>query len=175
MSSDVPRIAKLTGRSRVAMLDPTGRIVVDITNARADAIKLWTDGSCYPNPGPAGVGVLYEDPPYKLELSEFLGDATNNVAELVAVQRALHLVVDERAPVDVYCDSEYVIGSVALGWSASKNRPLILEVREVWARLRNARFVKVPGHTGVPGNERADYLAGLARKTQKTTLWRSDG
>lgn len=167
-------LVKVVGRSRVAMLDPTGRVVVDITEARLDAIRLWTDGSCYPNPGPAGVGVLYEDGPYHLELSEYLGHATNNVAELVAVHRALELVVDACAPVDVYSDSEYVIGSVALEWSASKNRELILNVRESWRRLRDARFVKVPGHTGVPGNEKADELAGRARTSMKTTVWRSD-
>lgn len=160
-------------RSRVASFGNAR--VVDMRDAREDAIRLWTDGSCYPNPGPAGVGVLYEDGPYLLELAEFMPTATNNVAELTAVLRALELVADRNAPVDVYCDSEYVIGTVALMWSASTNRELVAELRRVWLyEVRDARFVKVPGHTGVPGNERADTLAGWARKERKTLIWRND-
>lgn len=167
-------MTQMTNRSRVASLDPTGRKVVDMDGARPHAIKLWTDGSCYPNPGPSGIGVVYEDGPYRLELSEFTGDGTNNTAELLAVLRALELVADPTSPVDVYCDSEYVIGSVALGWGASKNRELITACRRAWQRLYDARFVKVPGHSGVDGNEAADTLAGWARTTRQTMEWRSD-
>src|SRR5688500_11174011 len=47
----------------------------------ADAIHVWTDGACSGNPGPAGLGAVIIDGDDKKELSEYLGEATNNIAE----------------------------------------------------------------------------------------------
>src|SRR5215467_14329662 len=44
----------------------------------ADAIHVWTDGACTGNPGPAGLGVVIVDGEDRKELSEYLGQATNN-------------------------------------------------------------------------------------------------
>jgi len=43
-------------------------------------IQLWTDGACTGNPGPAGAGVLFRHKGTEREISEFLGQGTNNIA-----------------------------------------------------------------------------------------------
>ena len=49
--------------------------------APADAIHVWTDGACSGNPGRAGLGVvIVGDGPGHREISEYLGEATNNIA-----------------------------------------------------------------------------------------------
>src|SRR5262245_36743652 len=55
----------------------------------ANAIHVWTDGACTGNPGPAGLGVVIVDGDKREEVSEFLGDGTNNIAELMAILRGL--------------------------------------------------------------------------------------
>src|SRR5512135_1031349 len=53
--------------------------------APKDAIHVWTDGACTGNPGPAGLGVVIVDGERKTEISEYLGEGTNNIAELTAI------------------------------------------------------------------------------------------
>ncbi len=57
-------------------------------------ITVHTDGGARGNPGPAGIGVAIYDADEKLmgELAEYLGEATNNVAEYAAIVRALQQV-----------------------------------------------------------------------------------
>jgi len=58
-------------------------------------VIIHTDGGARGNPGPSGIGVAYYDEKNALmhEFSEYIGVATNNVAEYVAIVRALeHLV-----------------------------------------------------------------------------------
>lgn len=54
-------------------------------------ILAYTDGGARGNPGPAGIGVyiIREDGSVLKEVSEFLGNATNNFAEYQAVMVAL--------------------------------------------------------------------------------------
>ena len=128
----------------------------------ADAIHVWTDGACTGNPGPAGLGVVVLDGRDRKEVSEYLGHGTNNIAELTAVLRGLDLVADRNRPVLVYTDSSYSIGVLSMGWKAKANVELVAEIKDAIARFSDVRFVKVPGHAGVPENERCDELARTA-------------
>jgi ribonuclease HI len=155
---------------------PPGRVggpihVGDMPSRRGPqhAIQLWTDGACSGNPGPAGLGVSREFRGELIELSEYLGEGTNNIAELTAILRGLALVDDPDAPVDVMTDSEYCIGLLGKGWKAKKNQDLVAELRRSIARFSDVRLIKVPGHAGVEGNERADELARAAIAARRST------
>jgi ribonuclease HI len=124
-----------------------------------DAIQVWTDGACTGNPGPAGLGVVIIDGGHRVELSEYLGEGTNNIAELMAILRGLESVKDKQRPVVVYTDSAYSIGCITKPWKPKKNVELIDELREIARRFSDLRFVKVAGHAGIPLNERVDQLA----------------
>jgi len=128
----------------------------------AHAAHVWTDGACTGNPGPAGLGVVVLEGGQRREHSEYLGHGTNNIAELTAVLRGLDLVTDRTGPVLVYTDSSYAIGVLSLNWKAKANVELVAEIRDACARFDNLRFVKVPGHAGVPENERCDELARVS-------------
>lgn len=53
-------------------------------------ITIHTDGGSRGNPGPAAIGVSCDHQEQNLfEISEFIGETTNNVAEYTAVIRAL--------------------------------------------------------------------------------------
>jgi ribonuclease HI len=99
---------------------------------------MFADGGSRGNPGPAASGaVLYaEDGTVLAEVGEFLGRATNNVAEwrslVIGLGRARELGVDEIA---IRMDSELVVRQVT-GVYRVKHADLIPFATKVKALLR---------------------------------------
>ena len=133
----------------------------------AGAVEIWTDGACSGNPGPMGIGVVVIDGDTRRELGEYLGTGTNNIAELVAIERGISIASeltkgDRARPLRVYSDSSYAIGLLEKGWKAKANQELVARIRQSVAACPRLTFVKVAGHAGVPENERCDVLARQA-------------
>jgi ribonuclease HI len=144
-----------------------------VRNAHSDVlaaggpVEIWTDGACSGNPGPMGIGVVVLDSGKRRELGEYLGSGTNNIAELVAIERGIALAAevtggDRARPLRVYSDSSYAIGLLDKGWKAKANQELVARIRRVVDAVPHLTFVKVAGHAGVPENERCDELARVA-------------
>src|SRR3954471_14833624 len=73
----------------VKKAEPSGRHRVSVSmpmSAPKNAIVAYADGACSGNPGPAGLGVVVIDGGVRTEISEHLGVATNNIAELTAIE-----------------------------------------------------------------------------------------
>jgi ribonuclease HI len=136
-------------------------------------IEIYTDGACRGNPGPGGWAALLSTAGHEKEISGAEALTTNNRMELTAVIRALEAL---RRPVRarVYTDSEYVRRGIsewlpgwkARGWRTAARKPV--KNQDLWERLdelsaaHDIEWRWVPGHAGVPGNERADQLANEA-------------
>ncbi len=135
-------------------------------------VVAYADGACSGNPGPCGLGVVVIEGERRRELSEYLGVGTNNVAELTAILRAVECIVagDPRA-VTIFTDSSYAIGVLQKGWKAKANVALVAEVKQALKRLAVVELRYVPGHSGVPLNERADALATEAVRRRATRAW----
>ena len=134
----------------------------------SDAWIAYTDGACSGNPGPAGSGVVLVAPGGKMrEGHEYLGEATNNVAELTGILRALEWIPGDARAIVVHTDSQYAIGVLQKGWKAKVNQELVARTKRL-VQERGALLVYVPGHQGVPLNERADELARDAIRTRST-------
>ena len=81
-----------------------------------ETIIVNTDGGARGNPGPAGIGVVIRDADgnLKKEVSEFLGNGTNNFAEYQAVVIALETLKKmygkktKELKVDLRLDSQLV-------------------------------------------------------------------
>jgi ribonuclease HI len=135
-------------------------------------LQAWTDGACSGNPGPAGLGLVLRDGTHLVEVSEYLGRSTNNVAELTAILRAV-----VRAPADtpmtVHTDSQYSIGVLQGGWKAKANRALVQELKRELARRPLVRIQYTRGHAGDPNNERADALARRAVRSGESSETRA--
>lgn len=138
------------------------------TGPAAGELCVYTDGACTGNPGPAGLGVVVLGDSGRKELSEYLGAGTNNIAELTAIERALDMTEGRSEPVRIHTDSQYAIGVLTKGWKAKANRELIEGIREKLKDRSRVSIQYVPGHSGVPLNERADELAREAIKTRQT-------
>src|SRR3989339_872584 len=76
--------------------------------------QIFTDRAARGNPGPAGIGiVIRNNERVLLEVFDYIGTATNNVAEYSALLRGLEEALDmEIDHVEVFADSELVVKQV---------------------------------------------------------------
>ncbi|MCG8473229.1 MAG: reverse transcriptase-like protein [Desulfobacterales bacterium] len=110
------------------------------------------------------MGVFFRYGEHEREISRFIGEGTNNIAELTAIRVALEEVKKPELPVRIYTDSSYALGLLAKGWKAKANEELITAIRSLMTRFKSLAFVKVKGHAGFDENEKADHLATSAIK-----------
>ncbi|WP_435644282.1 ribonuclease H family protein [Streptomyces sp. H49] len=141
------------------------------------------DGASKGNPGPAGWAWVVSDDdertPARWEAGP-LGRATNNVAELTALERLL-TAVDPEVPLEVRMDSQYAMKAVTTwlpgwkrnGWKTSAGKPVANQelVVRIDALLdgRSVEFRYVPAHQvdGDPLNDFADRAASQAASVQE--------
>jgi ribonuclease HI len=152
------------GRKQAAAAGFATRVI------EGEHVAAYTDGACSGNPGPAGLGVVLLRGKERSELSEYLGVGTNNVAELTAILRAIEAFEGE-LPLLVHTDSQYAIGVLTKGWKPKVNQELIARIKNEMKRVKQLSLVYVPGHAGVPLNERADELARAAVAARATSGW----
>ncbi len=133
-------------------------------------VLIYTDGACKGNPGPGGWGAWLRAGGHERELWGGAKLTTNNQMELTAVIEALSSL-KRPCKVALYTDSEYVRNGITAwihgwklrGWKTADRKPV--KNVELWQRLDELNAAHqvswhwVRGHTGDPGNERADALA----------------
>jgi ribonuclease HI len=139
-------------------------------------IEIYTDGACRGNPGPGGWAALLQKGEHEKQISGAEALTTNNRMELTAVIRALQ-TLKQPVAARLYTDSQYVRRGItewlvawkARGWRTADRKPV--KNQDLWEQLEavSARhrieWCWVPGHAGVPGNERVDRLANEAIDT----------
>jgi len=142
-------------------------------DAAEGAVIVYADGACSGNPGPAGVGIVLIDGPSRRELSQYLGEGTNNIAELTAIELALLAIGPTARLVRIHTDSQYAIGVLSKGWKAKANVELVARLRTLLVQFPHIELRYVRGHSGVPLNERADALAveAVARRAPADWIW----
>ena len=135
-------------------------------------VVIYADGACRGNPGPGGWGAWLKSGEHEKEMFGGERQTTNNRMELTAVISALG-ALEKRCTVTIYTDSEYVKNGITTwihgwkkrGWKTADNKPV--KNIELWQRLdelnaaHSVQWRWVKGHSGDPGNERADRLANL--------------
>lgn len=140
------------------------RVVPPDENIPEDAVCIYTDGASSGNPGPSGIGILFRFGRHEKEVSRYIGITTNNVAELEAIKTAILELKTTKNPVRIYTDSSYSFGVLSLNWKAKRNVELIESIKKLMAGFNDLKLIKIRGHAGQEGNERADLLATRAIK-----------
>lgn len=131
-------------------------------------LTIYTDGSCWPNPGPEGgwAFLIVEGKKANLVAGRTHEETTNNRQEMHAILRALEAVrPDKDLVVQIRTDSEWCVKVFSGEYKAKKNLDLVGHIRRAWrkAAYGNAlELVHTRGHAGDPGNEIADVAAGGA-------------
>lgn len=151
-----------------------------MTEQRIASVVMYADGACKGNPGPGGWGIYLQSGDHVKELYGGELNTTNNRMELTAVIEGLN-ALKKRCSIDVYTDSQYVRKGVLEwmpkwklnGWKTSDKKPV--KNSDLWQTLDEAsvrhlvRWHWVKGHSGNPGNEKADALANLGVEKAMTS------
>ena len=136
----------------------------------SDEVVIYTDGACKGNPGPGGWGALMISGAHRRELRGGEPHTTNNRMELTAAIESL-AALKRPCRVQLFTDSQYVRNGIMQwlpqwkkrGWKTADKKPV--KNADLWVRLEQeierheVTWHWVRGHTGDPGNERADQLA----------------
>ena len=121
---------------------------------------LNTDGGARGNPGPAGIGVVLQDPDGNViaETGRGIGETTNNVAEYSALIAGLELALERGVTeIDARSDSELVVAQVEGRWKIKNDRlrQLAVKARGLLEQFEKWRISHVPREE----NAGADRLA----------------
>jgi ribonuclease HI len=139
------------------------------------ALHVFTDGSSYGNPGPAGAGVYQFIPADPLDrgvyISEFISVYdTANLAELAALTIAAESITvalqaspaQSKPIIFIFIDSQYTLNMAQRVKLPEAN---VSAVRTLWSALdclealARVTFFHVPAHVGIFPNEVVDFLA----------------
>lgn len=137
---------------------------------------IYTDGSCYPNPGPGGYAAIIVTELGERIVTGKVAGSTNNRMELTAVVEALESL-PVGSSVTVHSDSAYVVnGSTRWvdnwqkrNWLTREGKPVVNQ--DLWERILLAKqihtvtFKWLRGHNGHVYNERCDALCRKARES----------
>lgn len=122
-----------------------------------------SDGAARGNPGPSGIGVVIKDENGVIvrEISEYIGETTNNQAEYKALLAALHGALSLGAEaIEIFADSELMVNQIK-GVYKVKNegiKPLFNEARGLLQKIKAYGIKHVPREK----NKEADRLANEA-------------
>ena len=143
-------------------------------------VQLITDGACLGNPGRGGWAAILRHGAAKKEVYGCEAHTTNNRMELKAAIEGLR-TLKEKCEVEVITDSQYVKNGITLwitawkkrGWLTSQKKPVVN--RDLWEELdeqvmqHEMKWSWTKGHASHEDNNRADELASLAAKEQRSS------
>ncbi|MDD9951404.1 MAG: ribonuclease HI [Zetaproteobacteria bacterium] len=148
-------------------------------------IYIFTDGACKGNPGPGGWGaIIVRCPDFVKEIGGHIPNTTNNQMEMLAAISALKDLNTEARKVRVFTDSNYLVqgmkswihGWKRKNWVNTQKKPVAN--KELWLELDQLsttltiEWHHVRGHSGHPGNERADSIASSFALNTPPTLYK---
>lgn len=134
-------------------------------------LEIFSDGGSRGNPGPAAIGAVIRGINKETkknqdlkEISEFIGVATNNVAEYTAVIRALEWVennIKDEMSVDFFLDSQLVVEQLNGNYKMKNEglKPLFWEIKGLIMGIGcKVSFTHIPREE----NKEADALVNKA-------------
>ncbi|MFA5317886.1 MAG: ribonuclease HI family protein [Patescibacteria group bacterium] len=126
-------------------------------------LTIYTDGGARNNPGPAGIGCVFYDDKKNIvkEISEYIGEATNNQAEYKACLRAMEEAKKFGAEeLDFYLDSELVVKQLKREYKVKNKElaPLFMKIYNLSQQFKKVTFK----HVRREFNREADRLVNEA-------------
>jgi len=149
--------------------------------------NVYTDGACRNNQDPEKRSAAWAFVLFDMEMnrkgskSGYLGNATNNEAELTAILEVLRW--RSNVPMNIHTDSQYAFkgltewlpGWKKRGWRTSSNEPV--KNMDLWQELDSLYnpnihvLIKVKGHSGDKGNSTVDALCNIVLDENNLPEW----
>lgn len=133
-------------------------------------LEIYIDGACLGNPGEAAVGaVFYQNKEKIKEISQTIGQATNNIAEYSAFIAALKEAVALKADkIKIYTDSGLLFNQVTGNYQIKNERLKLLfeEAKHLGQDFSLVEMKQIPREQ----NQVADELASKALKKRQAKM-----
>ena len=128
------------------------------------SIEIYTDGAYSQSRNKGGYSfIVMIDSKPSIKYHRSITDATNQVAEMMALIAAFNYIYNKDIRCSVFTDSMYCIGGLTMNWNKNANIKLWDKLTKAYNRVKNHIELKhVRGHHGILGNEIADMLAVIA-------------
>ncbi len=127
-----------------------------------NCIRIYTAGTAAGPPAPSGIGILMRYKENRKDISESIGSATSNTAELKAIHRALIALKRRDLPVRIFTASAYSAEQLTKKGRPAANKELIVAIRSLMARFTDIQIIQIKGRAGIKDNEVANFLAASA-------------
>jgi ribonuclease HI len=137
-------------------------------------LYIFTDGASFGNPGPMGIGIVIKKNGTVLkEISEYIGEGTNNIAEYTAVIRALEYAKEKgEKEVHLRSDSQLIIRQLTGDYRTKdpKLKPLKRRI-DLLLKEMNVVFEHIPREQNSEADELSKKAAekGKKKQTKKTS------
>ena len=130
---------------------------------KGNKLYIYTDGGSRGNAGPSGIGVIIQDSKRKKikEISKYIGEATNNIAEYNALLHGLEEADEKKASdIVVYMDSELLVRQLSGEYRVKDEamRPLFEKALAILKRFDSFEIK----HVAREKNREADKLVNKA-------------
>lgn len=131
-------------------------------------IFLYSDGGARGNPGPAGIGVVIQNTDKKVikTIKKYIGEATNNQAEYMAIKEGLTEALQLK-PQEINCflDSELVVNQLK-GVYKIKDK----ELQKLHADIQDLIFMRPVFFQHIP-REQNKHADKLVNEALNEALW----
>ena len=124
---------------------------------------IYIDGACSGNPGPSAIGIVIEkDYGVVIDMwGDYIGIATNNIAEYRALKEALTRAVELSLDnLVVYSDSQLLVRQMNGVYKVRSPNlyGMYVDIKRLESSFRSIRYIYIPREK----NYRADSLARIA-------------
>lgn len=150
------------GIQNVLLLDNI--IEENFIKEKDETIQINIDGASRGNPGPSAIGIVtYKNGCLLEEISEYIGEKTNNFAEYTALIKALEISIERGFNnVEIRSDSELVVKQINKEYKVKDAdiKELFDKANELITKIKNVKII----HVKREDNLKADKLANNALK-----------
>jgi len=137
------------------------------------AIYIYTDSSKAPYSNDLGIAFVVVHPKKHKIIFEYFRkfkNYTNNQGELLAIYYSLCFIYKHKPKMAfIYSDSQYAINVLNGKYKPKKNIHIINKISKVLNKCKEFCIIElawVKAHNGNKFNERADFLANIARNSK---------
>lgn len=138
-----------------------------------DKVIIYADGACRGNQFNSNIGAYGTVLIYKEKekcLKGTVKDTTNNKMEILSCIKGLEAIFDNKRKdldVEIYTDSQYVVGTMQYNWKRNANIELWNILDDLVSEFNSVTFFKVKGHSDNKYNILADKLCNEAMDAVK--------
>ena len=163
---------KKRGFQNILLTDNLDKLT--ITQEEESAITINVDGASRGNPGPSAIGIIFREGGNTIhEISEYIGNHTNNFAEYTALIRALETSHEKGfKKIEIKSDSELVVKQINKTYKVKDAdiKELFDKASALISKFPDFKIVHIPREENLKADKLANNALNLILQSQQKHL-----